>query len=595
MSEPDGFDLRGPWLDAAERVALNMIEGVDPRDLELPIGEFSSEGVERYAREYCTAAGNASLGVVYAVASVGVCTATQGAWTTLCPKHGGGWLEIPTIQYAMAIADSGVGKSTILDAVRRPLQRALHEGVERRTTRMVELRGQAERRARERLPEDQGLGARFDSKPFAVVFNAGICPVTLLKDSTMEALGQTLAANGGHGTVASAEAELFRAMAAYNTDGGSLSLLLDQWSQEGISTARVTRGLVEMDDVSLNLIVLFQSDVFADVTGGLNGRAGGGDSWISRGVLGRAWVVRAAQLGGYERLAQFYGEDVDQQFVGDGMTLEDGEKTPLGWALHDYEDALSSLVEKSDMYRASKAMHRQWRLGLIEHGADYPVGEPERPVRHEMQLGRDARRAYFRVQRMRLYLESRLADDTVDEDVRAVFVPLISRWTQHVMREAAVISLGSRRREVSARAIEDAATRLVPWRLAHSADALLTRQAEITGTLMAQAAMSNPRSVDLSATGIVAGHLARLAITKPSSRAEGFTADQIRARARGVLARQRGGTGIGVAQVVRDALDVLVSDPTSGVTTNFDGVNPVTGKPVARYVIEAGAVERWAR
>jgi hypothetical protein len=107
--------------------------------------------------------------------------------------------------------------------------------------------------------------------------------------------------------------------------------------------------------------------------------------------------------------------------------------------------------------------------------------------------------------------------------------------------------------------------------------------------------MSNPRSVDLSATGIVAGHLARLAITKPSSRAEGFTADQIRARARGVLARQRGGTGIGVAQVVHAALDELVSDPTSGVTTNFDGVNPVTGKPVARYVIEAGAVERWAR
>lgn len=594
MSDTGGFDLSGPWLDAAKLITSSMIDGVDPRDLTLPAGEFSDVGLERYAREYCAAAGNASLAVVYAVAAVGVCTATQGAWTTLCPLHGGGYLEIPTIQYAMAVADSGVGKSTILDAARRPLRRALAAGVDWRTRRMAELRGQAERWAREHIPEEQGLGARFDPKPFAEVFNAGVCPTTLVKDPTMEALGQILVSNGGHGTVASAEAEIFRSMAAYSSDGGSLSLLLDQWSQEQISTIRVTRGITEMDDVSLNLIVLFQSSVFADITGGVTGRPGGGDSFIERGVFGRAWAIRAAHLGGYERLARYYADEEDTEFVGDGMMLPDGGKTPLGWALHDYEDALHGLVEDSNAYRAAKAIHRQWRLGLMTHGADFQVPEPEPPARHEMRLDAKARQAYRRVQRLRLYVESALADDRVDEDIRAVFVPLASRLTQHVMREAAAISLGAGYRVVSARAIEDAATRIIPWRVAQTADALLTRQAEVATAQMAQAAVSNPNNIDTSTKGIVAKHLAVLASRKPSERGQGFLRGQIREQVRQPLRRQRG-SGVGIAQIVQSALDELVADKNSGITVVMDGTVDAVGKPLSRYVIADDAIARWSR
>lgn len=588
------FDLRGPWAEAAQRIALTMTEGVDPRDLELETGErFSEVGVERYAREYCAAAGNASLAVVYAIASIGVCTATQGAWTTLCPLPGGGHLEVPTIQYAMAVADSGVGKSTILDAARRPLDRVLANGVKWRTARVLEQRANAERFARERLPEEQGLGARFDAKQFATVFNAGICPVTVVKDPTMEALGQLLVANGGHGTVASAEAEIFRSMAAYNTDGGSLSLLLDQWSQENISTIRVTRGLTEMESVSLNLAVLFQSDVFADVTGGLAGRVNGGDSFISRGVFGRAWVIRATHLGGYERLAHAYSDTADEEFIGDGMTLPSGERTPLGWALHDYEDALQSLVEDSNVYRSAKAMHRQWRLGLIEHGADYQVPEPARPVRHELTLNAEARAEYRRVQRLRLYVESQLGDDRLDDDVRAVFQPLASRLTQHVMREAAVISLGSGYRVISAEAIRDAATRIIPWRVAHSADALTTRQTEVTTAMMAQAAITNPSGMDTSAASIVARHLTAMALARPSQRHDGFTKGEIRAKVKGALQRKRG-SGIGVSVVVQHALDELVTDPGSGISINSSTVDAV-GQVIPRYVVADDAMARYTR
>lgn len=593
MSDIGGFDLKGPWADAAQRIALSMTEGIDPRDLELPVGTFSELGVERYAREYCAAAGNAHLGLVYAVAAVGVCTATQGAWTTMCPLHNGGWLEVPTIQYAMGVADSGVGKSTILDAARRPLARALGAGVRWRTERMVQYRGEAERRARERLPEEQGVGARVEPKQFANVFNAGICPTTLAKDPTMEALGQLLVSNGGCGTVASAEAEIFRAMTAYNSDGGSLSLLLDQWSQENISTIRVARGITEMDDVSLNLIVLFQSDVFADVTGGVNGRAGGGDSFVQRGVFGRAHVIRAPHMGGYENLASFYADDLDQEFVGDGMTLVSGEKTALGWALHDYENHLRMLVEDSNVYRMSKAMHRAWRLGLVEHGSDHQVGEPELPVRHEMTLDARGRRAYRAVQRMRLYIESCLADDRVDVDVRAVFQPLAARLTQHVMREAAVISLGAGYRVVSADAILDAATRLIPWRVALTADALLTRQAEVTTTLMAQAALSNPTNIDTSTKAIVGRHLAYLAARGTAAqRGEGFTRGEVRERVKQPLVRQRG-SGVGIAQIVQQALDELVADG-NGITLDTSGVDAV-GNPVARYRLTNEAIAAYSR
>ena len=593
MSDLARFDLIGPWADAAQRIAVTMIDGVDPRDLELPIGPFSELGVERYAREYCAAAGNAHLGVVYAVAAVGVCTATQGAWTTLCPLHSGGWLEVPTIQYAMAVADSGVGKSTILDAARKPVARALAAGVRWRTDRMAEYRSQAERAARERLPEDIGVGARLESKQFAAVYTAGICPTTMVKDPTMEVLGQILVTNGGHGTVASAEAEIFRAMTAYNSDGGSLSLLLDQWSQESISTFRVTRGATEMDDVSLNLVVLFQSDVFADVTGGVNGRAGGGDSFIQRGVFGRAHVIRAPHLGGYEQLAAHYADDADEEFVGDGMTRPSGEKTALGWALHDYEEGLQALVEESNVYRSSKAMHRAWRLGLIEHGADHQVGEPALPVRHEMKLDARGRRAYRAVQRMRLYIESCLADDRVDPDVRAVFQPLAARLTQHVMREAAMISLGAGYRVVSADAILEAATRLVPWRVALTADALLTRQAEVTTTLMAQAALSNPTNIDTSPKGIVARHLAELAARGTArQRGDGFTRGAIRDRVKQPLARQRG-SGVGIAEIVQSALDQLVIEG-KGITLDTTGVD-ASGKPVHRYHITNEAIATYSR
>ena len=585
----DGFDLQGPWRTAAEQIVRNLTTSIDPRDLELPGGPLSAEGIERYAREYCAASGRSNLAVIYAIASVGVCVATQGAWVAQIPLAGGGYLSVPAIQYATPIAPSGWRKSTALDVARKVLLRVLTEGVRTRTERLAGLRQVAMTRAQDQLAQS-AAGARVDPKQFADVFTAGICPVTLVKDPTMEALGQMLVNNGGVGGILDAEANVFRAMTAYTNGEGNLAPLLDGWSQEGISTARVGRGIVEMHDVALNLLVMFQAEVFADVTGGAGARNSGTDSFISRGFFGRCWVVRATNDARYEELADRYGDDTDFEYHGpDGLALPDGVPTPLGEALTEYEKNLRSLVQESNVYRMNKALHRAWEQGMVEHGADLQVPEPEMPQRHEIHLNTAAARlAYRRVQRMQLFIESALNDPRVDPDVRDVFLPLAARFTQHVLREALTVQLGAGRRVLSARAIEDAATRLVPWRIAHTADALLFRAVEVTDQAIREAAVSNPTGADLSTEGAVLRQLIRLAQNNPSAAKDGFTRGQVREAVRGTLRRVRG-TGAGMGDVVNTALEALVAQPHTGVVRLPDSIDG-RGFPVARYGIDQRAL-----
>ena len=123
--------------------------GIDPSDLELPLGYSSELGLERYAREYCAASGRSNLAVIYAIASVGVCIATQGGWVLRLPLKGGGYLDVPAIQFATAVAPSGWRKSTALDAARKALLHALSTGVRWRMDRTAVLRTSAEAAARD--------------------------------------------------------------------------------------------------------------------------------------------------------------------------------------------------------------------------------------------------------------------------------------------------------------------------------------------------------------------------------------------------------------------------------------------------------------
>lgn len=594
MTPTDAFGLSGAWSAAAESVIRLMTDGVDPRDLVLAEGYGSTLAVERYAREYCRVSPRASLAITYGIASVGVCVAGQGAWVLPCPIKGGGELEVPLIQHFIGVAPSGWRKSTALDSARRPLQRALRKGVRARTEALRVMRDQAERIARELLeqnpdPRRGGNGADIDRKQFVTIFTAGICPSTTIKDPTVEALRDFIIENGGVGAVLSAEADVFRNIAAYASDSGSLTFFLDLWQQESISTARVSKGLIQMDEAALIMAVLFQNDVFAEVTGGSGSRGGGADSFISRGMFGRFFVVRAAEAGGYIELAQDYADDDDFAATGlDGMCDENGVVTALGDALIEYEGNLEKLVEESNPYRMHKALRNKWDSAMREYGSDLQIGEFEEIPRHRLHLDAAARLAYRRVQRLQLAVESALAEPQIEEDVRQVFSPLASRITQHIMREALTMALGAGYRTVTGPMIEDAATRLFPWRVAHTADALLTRSQEIATENVARMSVENPTMADRTPDGAVLRALAKLAATGTAQeRGQGFTRSQVSAKVRDGFSSKTARNG--VSGLVASTLERLVSAPDGVVTARVDGMDG-RKQPVIRYMITERAM-----
>lgn len=597
MTTTGGFGLTNEWADAAESMIRVMTDGVDPRDLHLPIGPQSDLVVEKYVREYCATSSRASMAIMWGIASVGVCTATQGAWVLPCPIAGGGVMEVPVIQHFIGVAPSGWRKSTALDAARKPLARALKQGVSEREAITRRDRNVAEMAARQNL-ETMPVGTTFDGKQFATVYTAGICPNTLLRDPTVEALRNFIIDNGGVGAVLSAEADVFRNLTTYNSNGGSSSLtfFLDLWQQEDIASARVGQGLMAMPEVALTQAVLFQSDVFAEVTGGSGIRGGGGDSFISRGMFGRSWVVKAEETGGFEALADAYSDDVDFDFDGmDGMSHPGdlGNLTPLGWALKDYQDNMETLVFESNYYRMRKGIRRAWERLRAEHGADLQVPEPEIEPRRVIKMDANARLAYRRVQRMQLAMEAALNQDYIEEDVKSVFTPLMARFTQHVMREALVMALGSGYRVVTGEHITDAATRIIPWRLAHTADALLQRAEEIAQENVARAVVENPQMNSRSPRAMVLQTLAAMAIRKPAEIDDGFPAGDVCQWVRDSITNKAAKRGVGA--LVLKVLEELAADQTSGVDAVAGGINPINGKAAMKYRISREAIAATGR
>lgn len=558
-----------------------MNDGVDPRDLELPTGYMSGWAIENYARQYCEVNTRSSLAVIYGIAGVAACVAGQGGFVLRCDEPGGTYLEIPAIQHFMGIAPSGWRKSTALDAARRPLMRALATGVEHRAE-LVNRAWQDSKAA----AQENGLndGMTFDAKQFGKVFGAGFCPFTLVKDPTPEALRDFVIDMGGVAGVFSAEAELYRSM-SYGQQNGSmpnLTLLLDLWAQEDISTTRVTKGHLHMSEAALMQAVLFQSDVFAEVTGGAGSS---GDSFIQRGVFGRVHVVRAQETGGFEDAASVYADDNDysQELSADQYVM-----TPLRAAVRDFEIGLTELVHDTDRYRAWKALHRMWGLQSNEYGFEFQVPEIKAVPRHEILLhSREARQAYRRVQRMQLKIEESLHGIGSDEDARIVFAPLASRFTQHVMREALVASLAQGYRDdITAEAIEDAATRLLPWRIAHTTDALLQRAAEITEDNLAESGFINTKGRDLKPEGMILNAIADMAVKNMAKNKEGFTRNDIYEGVRSRMGRNRR-RGAGLGRMVKDALDALVMrSAETGLTALTDGSTERNGSLRVLYRLE---------
>jgi len=613
-----GFDLPPGYTKAAVAIITAIATGFDTGERLLPVGWGSDLGLERWARRYCEADPRADLGVMYGLAAVATMTCAQGGLMLRAPKAEGGWLEVPAIMHFMAEADSGWRKSTALAAVKRPMDRALALGVARRRDIAADA-AKATMAAAQAASGGTGSGANDSGgggvvgdadylkelrKQVNEVFGAGVCPLTYIKDPTVEALRNLAVDNGGCAAVLSGEADVFRNLTAYGGDAGALTFFLDLWDQDSIETARVSGGVKFMRNVALNLAVLFQTEVFAEVTGGGRG-VRGSDSFVSRGVFGRAWVVEAFTSGGHEATAAAYSDKADVTWSGlDGLGAGDGvgALTPLGEAQVDLEAAWGALVADTDVYRAVKGRLRAWESGAMAKGADWLVprsavladlptawggggqGGDDVP-RGDVALDVAGRLEYRRVQRLQAALEAAIG--TAEDDIRMMWSPLISRVVQHVLRDALATELAAGGRVVRGAAVADAAVRLLPWRWGMMASALVKRADEIAGEALAASAAGNPKGESRDTDDIVRKVLIRMAREEPARRAHGFGREEIIRKALSTVNPKTARRGM--SPLLRKALEAMAARPGSGVTA-VPGAKDATGKPSALYVVDKALV-----
>lgn len=578
----DAYALKGEWADATARVMAMMDTGI-AADSYLPEGPSSSIGIERYARILCENNPRADLGIMYGLAGVAICVAAQGGIVAKAPIVGGGWLTVPAVMQFLGVAPSGWRKSSALGVIEDPLERALAAAVRFRRKLAQDLM----HTERQQIADANVNAIDFvpSDKQINEVFSAGACPFTLVKDPTVESLRNMAVYNGGCVGALAGEADVFRNITQYSQDAASLTFFLDLWDQSKIATSRVGAGMMQMEDAALFLAVLFQTDVFAEVTsGGMGGRGGSGaDSFLSRGIFGRMWVVETDKVEGFADVAAAYADDVEHTNAGlDGHVAADGTPTALGMAAAEFEQRLYALAEQTSEYRMYKALAHAWVQAASKYGTDLQVAEIEAREREVIYLkDRAATVAYNRVQRMYNALEAAL--DEMDEDAKIMWGPLVARYVQHTMREALVIALADGRREITGVDITDAATRLIPWRWALTTRALSKRQHDRVADLLALASADNPRGEDRTPEGRVLAAMSRMVRDNPDGRADGFTEAEVLRKVTGMMNSRSARKG--VASVVRTALQNLVADPKSGVNKAFRAV----GKDTVPYFI----VDEW--
>jgi hypothetical protein len=577
MPEIDKYDLPPAWRSAAETI-MNLIDGGEMLELAktLPEGPASKYGMENYAREYCKVRTNADLSIIYAILGVTTCVAAQGGYVVQVPLSEGGVLTIPAILFVMGIAPSGWGKSTALDVGMKPLLLALRSGKRERLDLMIQMR-EAATAAFEAAQTDDLLA---NQEQFRYVYDAGLCPKTLTEDATQEAMRDQCVVNGGHVAAVAGEPDILRNVGAYSKSGeGSLTLLLSLWDQRGIDTTRVSNPDLFIAEASLAMCILFQTGVFAEVTSGnAHGMGSGADNYTKRGVFGRTWVVETNKTDDWVETARKYSDDNDFE-VDPADPTGFGLDTPLAAACTDFEINLSQLQTDTNQYRMEKAIHRQWDLATRKYGSELQVPEPPEGDRHVILLDADGRLAYRRLQRMMQCISNHV-HNSEDEEARELWSPTASRITQHVLREALVMSLAAGRREVTAEFIEDAATRILPWRWCLSANALTIRSLERAELVMADAVLNtNPQQRDITPAALIRDVLLQLAKDDSTLAAKGLPISKLRDKVKSRLPANKRHS---INTLLKNALEELTADPTSGIQ-QVDGPKNAAGASAVYY------------
>jgi hypothetical protein len=134
-------------------------------------------------------------------------------------------------------------------------------------------------------------------------------------------------------------------------------------------------------------------------------------------------------------------------------------------------------------------------------------------------------------------------------------------------------------------AIEDASCRLLPFKVAHSTDALLKRGDEIAEVAVAKTVTTNTEGTDVSTKSWTLTIIARLARESTvAEREKGFTRTDIKRRCLAAIAPKSARRNVG--PLIDKALEALVGDPASGLALEVRGKSAV-GTPVERFMVAA--------
>lgn len=210
------------------------------------------------------------LGAVLGAAAA----ATRGVWDIPVIRPDGltSYDAGPTVLYIATLAASGERKDGGQNPILEPLREA-----ERQVRADVRAANRQRERERKRLAaqlktaEQEGHddeAARLTEEIHAQ--RARPVPELMISDTTPEALGVHLAAQGGAAAVFSTEATVFRSVAgAYSDAGGNYGLLNHAYDGEPFSDLRVKRAGIRIERAAFTWCTAVQPEVMARYANGL--------------------------------------------------------------------------------------------------------------------------------------------------------------------------------------------------------------------------------------------------------------------------------------------------------------------------------------
>jgi hypothetical protein len=596
--EMAGPEWSGTWQRCKAALEGRAVPDADPG----PVVAGGQMGVaESWARAVSGSnGGQIALPLTLPLALVTTSICCQGAIWVQAPLDDGDPLEVPVIIQSLAVAPSGYGKSTVLDPLVKMLLRLYRAGHGRRSGIVkgildqglvaVDLAAAGAKAAGQLVADEVWDAARG---ALGKITEKGRCGDLLVDQSTPEGVRRSLQLGGSMTGVLTAEPDILREVGAYAKDAGSLRFFLDGWGASRIGVNRAERKMV-IPAAVVPFAILMQPQSFdafnRDRTDGGSGGGVGGvaaDSAVGRGFFGRSWLVRIPAAA---RSRTPFGMNGG----GGGGSGGVGVLKPVTAAGVVFEDMAEALLMRTEDFRVRMGVFIGWEEALGggdgREAADV-VKAPGEPDKVWLSMTEAARAEYAMVQNLRTAMIDAVQRLEADgSGAETVLMPMAARWTQHVLRVAAVLTLGVDPAAVVIEdwAVRDAGQRVCVWLLEHWCREMADYREAAQAATIEQEIKFNPRGADLTPLGQVVEVLNAMAAEQMAG---GAAAAPAWGRAV-VLAKMRnkvrGAARDAVNKAFADAFDELVTAGALAKKTTESKAGGKGGRPKVWF--EPGAL-----